>query len=242
MAHLSLEKFMPSAEERTLETFDPMTRNGVIVRTVILLAVTVAFGAVGWLVVPGSPTLMLGATIGAVAGAVVFGIWAARKPLNAKVPAFGYAAAQGILIGAISAGYAGTYEGIIQQALMLTAVCVAVTLGLYASGLVKVNRKFGFIIVAATLAVMGYYLIAFAMSFFGVQAPLIWDSGPIGIMFSVLVLGLAAANLFLDYETVTQAIDSGADERFEWYAAFGITATVLWVYLEALRLLGKMRN
>lgn len=250
MAFLKEEKFETKAVgtidlskssglERTVE-YAPMTVNGVVVRTAILLAISAVAGAFGWVFLGSNPGLFgIAALLGAGA-AIVFGIMASRKPLNAKVPGMLYAAAQGVLVGGISAVMAASeYREIVIQALVITGSIVAATLVLYATGIVKVTQKFRTIVFFATAGIFVYYLIAIVIGLFGVQMPLIWDSGPIGILFSLAVIFIASLNLFSDYSIVTEAIENNSDERFEWYAAFGIAATVLWIYVEVLRLLSK---
>lgn len=252
MAFLKEEKFetkavgtitLPTEQGNGLEgpvSYAPMTVNGVVVRTFILLMISAVAGTFGWFFLGNRPELFgIAALLGAGA-AIVFGIMASRKPLNAKVPGMLYAAAQGVLVGGISSLMAASeYREIVIQALLITASIVGATLVLYATGIVKVTQKFRTIVFFATAGIFVYYLVAIVIGLFGVQMPLIWDSGPIGILFSLAVIFIASLNLFSDYSIVTEAIENKSDERFEWYAAFGITATVLWIYVEVLRLLSK---
>lgn len=216
-----------------------MTVNGTVVRSAMLLAVSALAAAAGWVLLPASALSL--AMIVAVGGAIGFSVWAHRRPLAAKWPAFAYALMQGALVGAVSRGYASAYDGLVVSALAATAIAVAVTLLMFTSGVVKVTAKFRAIVFMATAAAMAFYLVAFVLGVFGVRIPGVFDAGLLGVGFSLLMVTIACANLFVDYQVVAEAVDAGADERFEWFAAFGIVATVLWVYLEMLRLLSKLR-
>lgn len=238
MSYMSVEKLTKPVEGGV---HAPMTVNGVLVRTAILLLVSLAAGVGGWFLLPQGMGLL--AILVGVGGAILFSVLANRRPLQAKLPAFGYAVLQGFLVGSVSRwipeNYGKSASGIVQGALVLTMVIVATTLFLYATRIVKVTNKFRAVVFFATMSVFVYYVLAFLLGLAGVQMPLIYDTGTFGMLFTLVVLIIASMNLFTDYWVVENAVEQGADERFEWFAAFGITATVLWIYVEALRLLSK---
>lgn len=236
MSSLNLDKFTVPPD-LFVKNYEPMTINGTVVRTAILLGVSVVAGAVGWMFLPAS-MLMVAALLG-VGGAIAFSVMASRRPLNAKVPAFAYAAMQGLLIGAVARLYENAYEGVVVMALLATAVTVASTLVLFATGLVRPSKKVRSIVLMATMAIFGFYAISIVLSMLGMGLPAL--SGPWGIVISLVILGVAIMNLFTDYTIVMEAIEEKADERFEWFAAFGLTATVLWVFVEFLRLFARSR-
>ena len=236
MPQLRIEKFR---SPDTLSTTSPMTVNGTVIRTFTLLVLSAVFGVGGWLFLPEN-VLLIGLLLGA-AGAFAFSFMAGRNPEKAKVPALLYAVVQGFLVGAIARMFETSYDGIVVTALIATASTVLATLVLYASGVVKVTAKMRSMVFMATGAVMVFYLVSIVLSLLGISIPFVFDAGPIGVGFSLLVIGIAVAGLFVDYSIVTEAMEKGADERFEWFAAFGITASVLWIFVEFLRLFSKLR-
>lgn len=153
-----------------------------------------------------------------------------------------YALAEGLFLGGISAFFEIRYPGIVLPAVGLTFATLAIMLGLYGTGIIKVTQKLRMAITAATGAIMIVYLIAMGMSFFGASMPIINDASPLGIGFSLLVVGIAAFNLVLDFDFIEKGSQHGLPRYMEWYAAFGLMVTLIWLYLEILRLLSKMRR
>jgi len=155
-----------------------------------------------------------------------------------------YALLEGMALGGISAIYEMRYNGhgIAIQAVSLTFGTLLVLLMAYRSGLIKVTQKFRLGVVAATGGIMFFYLAEMLLSFFGVRFLTVNGSGPIGIVFSLIVVGVAALNLVLDFDFIEQGVSGGAPKYMEWYGAFGIMVTLVWLYLEMLRLLSKMRS
>ena len=159
-------------------------------------------------------------------------------PVTAPV----YAILEGLALGAISAFYQLQFKGIVFQAVGLTFAVLAVMLMLYRTGVIKVTDKFRFMVVAATAAVGVVYLVTIVLGFFGVTVPFIHQSGTIGIVFSLVVVGIASLNLALDFDLISRGSEGGAPKFMEWYAAFGLMVTLIWLYLEILRLLSKLRR
>lgn len=153
-----------------------------------------------------------------------------------------YAAAEGFFLGAISMVYNSFYSGIVLQAVLLTAAILGVMLFAYKTGLIKATQKFRSGVLIATGGIALVYLASFVMNMFGMSMPYLHDGGPIGIGISVFIVIIAALNLILDFSFIEQASQSNAPKYMEWYAAFGLMVTLVWLYLEILRLLGKIRR
>ena len=135
-----------------------------------------------------------------------------------------------------------SYPGIVIQAVGLTFGTLFSLLLAYKSGLIKVTQNFRMGVFAATGAIALFYLVSMVLGFFNIQIPMIHQSGPIGIGFSLFVVGIAALNLVLDFDFIEQGAHSGAPKYMEWYGAFGLLVTLIWLYLEILRLLAKLRD
>jgi len=153
-----------------------------------------------------------------------------------------YALLEGLALGGISAAVDLRYPGIGIQAVSLTFGTLFVLLLVYSSGIIKVTQKFRVGVVAATGGIALFYLLEWGMSFFGFRFAAINGSGAIGIGFSLLVVGIAALNLVLDFDFIERGVQCGAPKYMEWYGAFGIMVTLVWLYLEILNLLAKMRR
>jgi uncharacterized YccA/Bax inhibitor family protein len=160
------------------------------------------------------------------------------SPVTAPI----YALLEGLALGGLSAVIDLRYPGIAIQAVGLTFGTLFVLLLAYRSGLIRVTQKFCMGIVAATGGIMVFYLLQMLMGFFGFQFTSINGSGPIGVGFSLIVVAVAALNLVLDFDFIEQGVHFGAPKYMEWYGAFGIIVTLVWLYLEILRLLSKLRS
>jgi uncharacterized YccA/Bax inhibitor family protein len=153
-----------------------------------------------------------------------------------------YALLEGLALGGLSALLDVRYPGIALQAVGLTFGTLFVLLLAYRSGLIPVTQKFRMGIVAATGGIMVFYLLEMLLGFFGVRFASINGNGGIGIGFSLVVVAIAALNLVLDFDFIEHGVEAGAPKYMEWYGAFGIIVTLVWLYLEILRLLSKMRS
>ena len=221
---------------------DRMTAAGVSRSSLILLALFAPAVVFGWTQVD----LGAGQFPAWLLGAILFGFLAAIvgsfKPNWAPVIAPVYALVEGVVVGAISAIYATMYEGIVTQAVLATFLTVVVMAVLYATRTIRVTEKLRSIVVVATGAIALFYLVSIGLSFFDINVPLVWDSGPLGILFSVGVVILAAFNLLLDFDLIERGVQGGAPSYMNWYAAFGLMVTIVWLYLEILRLLAKLQR
>ncbi len=223
---------------------DRMTLDGTVMRSLILFPILLATGWFGWnsvgrgelgVTIPGwlLPALLVGFGVAMV---TIF------KPRVSPYTAPLYAAVEGLVLGAISAVYEVQYKGIVLQAILLTGAVFVIMLGLYSKRIVKVDDRLRRGITAATLAVLVVYAISFVMRLFGANIPFIHEASPLGILFSLVVVGIASANLLLDFDLIEKGVQNGAPKWMEWYAAFGLLVTLVWLYLELLRLLSKLRS
>jgi uncharacterized YccA/Bax inhibitor family protein len=224
----------------TVETTDRMTIGGTILRSAVLTTVALVFGTVGWnnvgvILAPSGGLIFLLVFLGLIGLSFV----AARNPRTAVWVGPIYAVVVGVWAGAISRVYEQLYQGVVPQAVLATISVLAVTLALYSLRIVRVTPRFVQVVMAATLGVLGLYLVNIAAGFFG--ASFIVPSA-LGIAISVVTSLVAAFNLFLDFHFVEQGVNAGAPKYMEWYSAFGLVATIVWLYLELLRLLSFFRN
>jgi len=164
------------------------------------------------------------------------------KPTLARVLGPVYALAQGFFVGSVSRMFETFYDGIVVQAAGATVAVFGVMLVLYRSQVIKVTDRFRRIVVMATLGVMALYLVSFVISLFGASVSFLSSPSGFGVLFSVFVAGLAAMNLALDFDFIERGVEMRLPKHFEWFAAFGLLVTVVWLYLELLRLLAKLRE
>jgi len=220
---------------------ETMTLQGTVNKTGVSLLILLAAASFTWPQVtrsePVSPLLWLGLFGGLVVACVT-----CFKPAWAPLTTPLYAALEGLFLGGVSGLYELRYPGIVMNAVGLTFGCLAALLAAYSSGLIRPSENFKLGIVAATGGVAILYAVSMVLGFFGKSVPFIHGSGTIGIVFSVFVVGLAAMNLVLDFDFVEEGARRGAPKYMEWYGAFGLLVTLVWLYLEILRLLSKLQN
>lgn len=179
--------------------------------------------------------------IAVIAGLVVAMVTIFKKtwaPLTAPL----YAVIEGVVIGGISAIAEAQFQGIVFQAASLTFGTLLALLVAYRTGVIKVTERFRLGVVAATGGIFVVYLISLGLGFFGVNVPYIHTGGTIGILFSLFVVVIAALNLVLDFDFIERGAEEGAPKYMEWYGAFGLIVTLIWLYIEFLRLLTKLRQ
>lgn len=221
-----------------------MTARGAMSATLMLAVVMLAAAVVGWgqvATAPDGAVAMPGWLIAAAIGGMVAALVATFKPAWARVLAPVYAVLQGLVVGAISKVYNVAYDGIVLQAVGATMGVFLVMLALYRTRVLRVTSTFRRVIVGATLGIMAFYLVAIVASLFG--ADLVPSgSGAFSIGFSLVVAAIAAFNLALDFDFIEQAERAGAPKHMEWFAALGLLVTIVWLYLEILRLLAKLRD
>jgi len=213
-----------------------MTLDGAVNKTGILLSLCFAGAFIGWNI----PALLIPSWI---IGMILGFITIFRRPEKAGSTAPLYALSQGIFLGGITLFFEAQFPGIGIQAIGLTFGILASLLFCYKSGLIKPTENFRLMIFSATMGIALLYLVSILMSLFGgAGIPLIHSNGLFGIGFSIFVVSIAALNLVLDFDFIEDGADKGMPKYMEWYGAFSLMVTLIWLYLEILRLLAKMRS
>jgi len=227
---------------RSLSGADTMTLQGTVNKTVVLLAlVTIAAGYTWNLFVNQGAEAMMPYLWTGLLGGFAVALLTVFKPQWASATAPAYAVLEGLALGGISAIFELRFPGIVIQAVGLTFGTLFALLIAYKSGLIRATENFRLGVVAATGGIALVYLVSIVGGFFGWQIPLIHESGTVGILFSLFVVVIAALNLVLDFDFIERG-DGVAPKYMEWYGAFGLVVTLIWLYLELLRLLSKLRS
>jgi len=221
---------------------EAMTVQGTVNKTGVLLLCVIFTAAWTWNrflndPMPATPLIGLGAI-----GGLIFAFVTIFKRSWAPVTAPVYALLEGLVLGGISVLINLRYPGIAMQAVALTFGTLLALLIAYRSGMIRVTDKFRLGVVAATGGIALFYLLTMIMGLFGVGFGSIFGSGLIGIGFSVIVVIVAALNLVLDFDFIESGARAGAPKYMEWYSAFGLMVTLIWLYMEILRLLAKLRS
>jgi len=221
----------------------PMTLTGVINRSILLLLLVAGASASVWTYTSSHPSavypMVMVGTLGGFAVAMLTSFKRDWSPVTAPI----YAILEGLFIGGISLVMEQRFPGLVLQAVLLTFGVMFALLAAYQSRIIRPSETFKSVIVGATFGIVIVYLISMVLQlFFHTGIPLINGSGPIGIAFSLVVVGIAALNLVLDFDFIENGVAYGAPKWMEWYAAFGLTVTLVWLYIEVLRLLSKMRR
>jgi uncharacterized YccA/Bax inhibitor family protein len=221
-----------------------MTLSGTVNKTAMLLAMTMITAVYTWgrFMETQDASSIYGLVLLGSIGGLVVAIGTVFRNTAAPYTAPVYALLQGLALGGISAIMEVRFPGIVIQAVGLTFGTLFCLLAAYRSGLIKATENFKLGVVAATGGILLLYLVSFVMGFFGSSIGFIHDSGPIGILFSAFVVVIAALNLVLDFDFIESGVEQGAPQYMEWYGAFGLMVTLVWLYFEILRLLAKSRN
>ncbi|MFC1755176.1 Bax inhibitor-1/YccA family protein [Thermoproteota archaeon] len=239
----------PALRDKSFLTYDPanvnagkMTIQGTVNKTGILMIILSITAIWIWnhaaLNPEGIFPIMM---ISAIAGLITAIITIFKKKW-AGITAPIYAGLEGLVVGSISALVDMQYPGIALQAVLLTACILFSLLAAYKSRLIKPTENFKLGVVAATGGILFIYFFSFIFQMFGLPVGFIHDSGPIGIGFSLVIVVIAALNLVLDFDFIENASEAGAPKYMEWYGAFGLMVTLIWLYLEILRLLTKLQR
>jgi uncharacterized YccA/Bax inhibitor family protein len=223
---------------------ETMTLEGTVNKTGILLLCAVATAAWTWHLAMNPETLPLDYALLVVGlvGGLIFALVTTFKKAWSPVTAPMYALLEGLVLGGLSATLEVRYPGIAIESVCLTFGTMFVLLLAYRSGMIKVTQKFRLGIIAATGAIFLFYMMEMLLGFFGIRFGAVNGSGPLGIGISLVIVCVAALNLVLDFDFIERGVEAGAPKYMEWYGAFGLMVTLVWLYLEMLRLLAKMRR
>ena len=222
-----------------------MTLQGTVNKTGILLVLVVIGATYTWNLFfqDGNPAAVMPIAIGGAIGGLVFALITMFKKEWAGVTAPVYAVLEGLFLGGVSAIFEAQFPGIVIQATGLTLGTLASLLLLYKLGIIKPTENFRLMVVSATMGIGVLYLISFVMNMFGSGGiGFIHSNGLFGIGFSLFVVAIAALNLVLDFDFIEQGSEQGAPKYMEWFGAFASMVTLIWLYLEMLRLLSKLRS
>ena len=228
------------------ESARTMTASGTATATGVLLILLLGSAVAGWAMTESNaasgevkfPALAIGGVLLGFVCAIVLRF----KPTLARVLGPIYAIAEGFFLGAISKVYNDAYKGIVVQAVGATLAVFAVMLFLYKAKIIKVTERFRRIVITAAMGLMFFYLVSWVIYLAGGSVPFLSSSSPMGILFSVLAAGLAAMMLAVNFDMIDRGVAAGWPKGMEWYCAFGLLATLVWLYLEILRLLAKLNR
>jgi len=240
--HLSLRSGNPVLSKRTfsntLSESNQMTIEGTVNKTAISILILVATGYLTYEKL--NPILLIGCGIGGFIFAIVTIFKKEWAPITVPI----YAALEGAMLGGISYFYNYLYGGIVTNAILLTIGILVSLLIAYRSGFIKATENFKLGIFAATGGIAILYIVNFIMSFFssGLGIMSIDNASPLSIGFSVFIVIIASLNLVLDFDFIEEGAEKGAPKYMEWYGAFGLLVTLIWLYLEILRLLAKLNS
>jgi len=215
-----------------------MTIQGTVNKTLILFGLLLFTASWAWANPAKSMPLIFPALI---LGFIVALVTVFNKQWS-MISAPVYALVEGVVLGAISSYYETRFPGIVNQAVALTLGVLFSLLAVYKSGIIKVTNNFRLGIMAATGGIALLYIVSMVMGFFGASIPFIHNSGPLGIGFSLFVVVIASLNLVLDFDFIERASRQNMPKYMEWYGAFGLIVTLVWLYLEILRLLSKLNR
>jgi uncharacterized YccA/Bax inhibitor family protein len=221
-----------------------MTIDGTVNKTALLLLLVVAPAFYVWRIFfqSGNPAAVMPYVLGGAIGGLIVALITAFKKEWSPATAPIYAVLEGLFLGGISATFEARFPGIVLQAVALTFGTLFCLLMAYKSRMIQVTQNFRMGVFAATGAIALFYLVTFVLSFFKIQIPGLFGSGLVGILFSLAVVVIAALNLVLDFDFIERGAESGAPKFMEWYGAFALMVTLIWLYLEILRLLSKVRD
>jgi uncharacterized YccA/Bax inhibitor family protein len=231
--------------EKTVDRFDNnvMTQSGTLNKFGLMMLLLIAAAGFTWKAAAEGQNIVPWMIGGAIGGLIVI-LVLSFKPQLSGILAPIYALLEGVFVGGISAYYNNAFAAyapnIVMQAVGLTFGVVIAMFVLYKFGVIKATQRFKSVVFAATAGIAVFYLLSIVLGMFGVTMPLIHESTTMGIIFSLVVVAIAALNLILDFDMIEQGSAMGAPKYMEWYGAVGLLVTIVWLYLEILRLLSKL--
>ncbi len=218
-----------------------MTIDGTINKTALMLLITAGMAFLSWMMFGGTGSAQIWMIVGAIGGFIVAMVTVFKKHLSATTAPI-YAMLEGVFLGCFSGFMETIYPGIAFQAICLTFFVLFSLLLAYRSRIINVTENFRLGVFAATGAIALYYLFSIIVGLFGITVPFLHDNGPLGIGFSVVVVIIASLNLVLDFDFIERGSQSNLPKYMEWYGAFGLMVTLIWLYIEIIRLLAKLRS
>ncbi len=226
------------------ESSDVMTVNGTISRALVLTSILVGFALYGAHLFANATDmgLMMNIVKGTAIAALIIAVVMVFKKEYAMPLSIVYAMLEGVCLGIISMLFESMYNGIVFQALGLTIMVLFLMLFLYRFRIIRVTEKFRSVIIVATSAIFAMYLLSFVLGFFGISLPFLTGASPLAIGINVVVVVIASLNLLLDFDYIEKGAENNLPKYFEWYSAFGLLVTLIWLYLELLRLLAKLNK
>jgi len=230
------EKVRAQTRTISMSGTDSMTKEGAINKSTLLVGIMLLTSLYSF--TNPSSLMIWGGLFGGLALYFVT-MW---KPSIANITAPIYAAFEGLLVGGLSAIYGGMQGGLVFKAVIITISILLTMLIVYRTGLIKVTEKFRSVLIAATGAIFVVYMISIALSFFGMSVPLLHTGTPLSMIISVGILVIASLNFLLDFDFVDRASKMNLPKYYEWYAGMSLLATLVWVYIEVLRLLYLSRD
>ncbi|MBM7566828.1 Bax inhibitor-1/YccA family protein [Paenibacillus sacheonensis] len=237
----------PTLNEKTFDRTgshsgaDRMTIDGTVNKTFITLAVLLGAAFATWsMYFKGHDVMPY--VIGGAIGGLICALIISFKPRTAPFLVPVYAALEGAFLGALSATYESSYGGITLQAALVTMCVFFALLVAYKTRIIRATENFKLGVFAATAGIALLYLVSMVLGMFDVTVPYLHDSSLIGIGISLVIVVVAALNLVLDFDFIEQGAERGAPKYMEWYGAFGLIVTLVWLYIEILRLLSKLRS
>lgn len=220
----------------------PMTITGAVNKTLALLAIVAACGFISWDICAkgflDKASLIM--TMSAIAG-LVLALITCFRPKTANITAPAYAICEGLLVGAISFAYNAAYGGIVVNAIVITLLALFSMLFLYRARVLQATPTFRKVIITSTIAIAIFYLVGFIGALIG-HPMTIFNGGMVGIVVSLVICVIAALNFILDFDFIERGELNGLPDYFEWYGAFGLLVTVIWLYIEVLRLLAQLNR
>ncbi len=222
-----------------------MTDRGTLNKFILLAVLVMASASFTWNAAAQGKDVVSWIWIGLLGGFVV-ALVTVFKPMWASFTAPVYALLEGLAVGGISVYYNNAFDaiapGIIMQAVALTFGTVIAMFTLYRFRVIKATERFRSVIMTATAGIAIFYLLAMGLRLFNINIAFLHEGSALGIIFSLVVVGVAALNLILDFDTIERGVSMGAPKYMEWYGAFALVVTIVWLYLEILRLLGKLNS